>query len=235
MYDATLDVYNFRREYSLGETDAIDCKSLLLRLNIITLFRQLSQDFSGMCIKSKDKKFMLINYDQCIGRQNFTIAHELYHLFVQQNFKPHICNPGVIKDTEENKADKFASCFLMPEMGIKSLIPTGELTSRNISIPTILKLEQYYQVSHTAMSIRLREIGVINEDRKKYLESLRITQTARLYGFDTSIYLSGNKDLNVGDYGVIAKEMYDKLKISESHYISLMELIGIDVTKQGDE
>ena len=40
-----------------------------------------------MLVKQDDVKFMLINANHSIGKQNFSIAHELYHLFVQENFK----------------------------------------------------------------------------------------------------------------------------------------------------
>lgn len=234
-YDPTVDVYNFRMQHSIGEFDPINCNSLLLRLNIITLYRPLSELFSGMCIRATNKNFILINITQNLGRQHFTIAHELYHLYVQTNFSPHICNPGAIKEVEERKADLFASALLMPESGIKSLIPENELRSGDISIPTLLFLEQFFSVSHIAMLIRLKEIGVINIDKKAYFESIKIKDIAKEYGFDGSIYKSGNKDVVLGDYGVKAKELFDNLIISESRYIELMNGIGINLTERKDE
>jgi len=234
MYDATIDAYNFRKSHSLGDNDCIDCKSLLLRLNIITLYRPLSTEFSGMCIKTKDAMFMLINSENTRARQHFTIAHELYHLFIQSDFKPHICNPGNIKEEEEKRADKFASCLLMPEMGVKLFIPSLELENNSISISTLLKLEQYFGVSHTAMIIRLQEIGVIGKQKKDELESVRIKQIAYQLGFDLSLYDSGNEGVIIGDYGVKAKDLYDRLEISETHYIELMKAIGIDLTEKED-
>ena len=44
-------VLRFRQDVGLGNTDAINLRSLLLKLNILTLFRPLSDDFSGMCLK----------------------------------------------------------------------------------------------------------------------------------------------------------------------------------------
>ena len=62
---------------------------------------------------------MLVNSNQSQGRQHFTIAHELYHLYIEENPTPHKCNPGNgSKDPVEQCADMFASSLLMPETGI---------------------------------------------------------------------------------------------------------------------
>ena len=51
------------------------------------------------------------------------IAHELYHLFIEEKPIPHKCNPGYNKNKVEQSADMFASSLLMPETGICQLIP----------------------------------------------------------------------------------------------------------------
>jgi hypothetical protein len=35
----------------------------------------------------------------------------------------------------------------------------------------------------------------------------------------------------IGDYGIVAKELFDKEKISQSHYYSLLADLGIDITQ----
>jgi hypothetical protein len=35
----------------------------------------------------------------------------------------------------------------------------------------------------------------------------------------------------IGDYGILAKQLFDKETVSESHYYSLLADLGIDVTK----
>ena len=74
-------VSEFRSDNGLSLSEPIALKSLLLKLNILTIFRPLSENFSGMCLKDKSgHRFMLVNSNQSQGRQHFTIAHELYHL-----------------------------------------------------------------------------------------------------------------------------------------------------------
>lgn len=68
---------------------------------------------SGCCFKDDVDSIMLVNSAHSKGRQNFTLAHELYHLLDDdENF--FICSDG-FKDEIEDKADEFASNFLMSD------------------------------------------------------------------------------------------------------------------------
>jgi len=220
-----------RSEWGLSPYDPVPVKQLLLKLNILTLFRSLEENLSGMCLKRDDKRFLLINSNHPIGRQNFSIAHELYHLFVQETFEVHYCNPGSHSSIKQEKeADFFASVFLMPEIGIKKMIPEQELIKKEVSVATLLKLEQYYGVSGMALLVRLKTLGLITKEKFSEYQRLPKMRTAREYGYDTSLYSPGNDGLVLGDYGVKAKTLFDKDLISEGHYIELLSKIGVDPT-----
>jgi Zn-dependent peptidase ImmA (M78 family) len=222
---------DFRNRCFLNAYEAIDCEKLLLQLNVLTVFRPLSTSFSGMCEKKKDKRFMLINSNQVLSRQHFTIAHELYHLYVQKEFKIHICNPdnANIKDIEEKKADTFASNLLMPELGIKRLIPVSEL-EEGIKLSTLFKLEKYFSVSHTALLYRLRDLKLLTKEEVEKHRNVQVIRLAQLYGFDTKLYeIAGNERVIIGDYAILAKEKFDQNKISEGHYLELLSEIGIQL------
>ena len=220
----------FRTRIGYGNTEPIQLKSLLLKLNIITVFKELSEDFSGMAIKSGDSSFMLINSNHSIGRQNFSICHELYHLYIDKNFKPHHCNSGFFKksDLHEYNADIFASYLLMPEEGIINLIPDSELSTDKISIETVLKIEHYFACSRGALLYRLKNMNLISpKTYDKHNHGIQLT--AKQYGYPIDLYKSRNNGLVIGDYGTIAKKLFDGEKISEGHFASLMHSIGIDV------
>jgi Zn-dependent peptidase ImmA (M78 family) len=235
--EISIQAFDFRKNQSLNDVEPINCKSLLLKLNVLTVYRPLSDDFSGMCLRKGDLMFILLNSNHSRGKQHFTIAHEFYHLYCQEDFKPHACNPGNTKgvDTNEKLADAFASEFLLPEMGIKKMIPLKELDKKEISISTILVLENYFSVSHSALLIRLRGLDLITSIQYDSFSNLRIKQTAKEYGFGLSLYEPGNEGLVIGDYGIKAKQLFSDLKISESHYYELMNSIGIDPTTDTDE
>ncbi len=228
---------NFRNENALTPSEPFRLKSLLIQLGVIAIFKPLKDNssISGMALKINSKeniyRFIFINSQQTLGRQHFTICHELYHLFIQENFSHQFCNTGIFnkKDKEEYNADYFASFFLLPEDGILKMIPPKERTKKNqITLSTILKIEQYFSSSRAALLIRLEDIGIID---KKYSENFKsnVRREAWLNGYQTTLYKPGNHNLIIGDYGEKAKRLFDNEKISESHFASLMLDIGIDI------
>lgn len=221
----------FRRELGLGTETSIDLEKLLLTLGILTVYKPLESEFSGMALKTNENLFMLINSALPIGRQNFTIGHELYHLFIQENFNFQMCNAGQFdkKDKEEYNADIFSSYFLMPEAALIKLIPEKELGwGETLSLATIIKMEQYFGVSRAALLVRLSKGKYIHyDDYKPYLKG--VIKSAVEHGYSAALYQRNDEEKVVGDYGIKVKALFDVDKISESHYHSLMLDIGLDI------
>ncbi len=224
---------SFRTQNGIGSRDPIRLKSLLSQLNVITIFRPLRENISGMAIKVNDGveevRFMLINSDHNIGKQNFTICHEMYHLFVQKDFTSIHCITGQFKKDsgEEYIADVFASILLLPEEGVKSLIPEKELAKDKISLKTILKIEHFFTCSRSALLYRLKELQLITSTGyDKYCQDVK--WSAVKYGYSTDLYESGNSNLVIGNYGELARELFEKELISETHYISLLKELGMN-------
>ena len=231
------EVSRLRNQWGLGATDPVSLSSLILKLDVQIVFKKLNQQFSGMSVKMDNHAFVLINSNHPIGRQNFTVCHELYHVFVQEESRLHSCIIEGFdkKDREEYAANMFASFFLMPSEGVIGLIPEYEIKKKNkVSLPTILKIEQFYQCSRSATLYRLQSLGLI--DLKLYEGFLlNIAKDALTYGYDTTLYKPGRHDIVLGDYGPLAKELFDSGKISESHYVSLLKDIGIDIDAINNE
>lgn len=222
---------DFRNKYGFSNFDSIHLKSLLIKLNVITIFKPLSANFSGMAVKVNDNRFMLINSKHSIGRQHFSICHELYHLFIQEDFKPHHSQSGRFKkeDTIEYCADLFAAHLLMPKDGIVSLLPDKQLKKDKITLENILKLENYFSCSRSALLYRLKELKLISP--KKYEEyKTDVIRSACRYGYTDTLYRPGNENTVIGNYGTIARKLFENDKISEGHYIELMNAIGFNTT-----
>jgi Zn-dependent peptidase ImmA (M78 family) len=132
------------------------------------------------------------------------------------------------KSGEEYNADFFASIFMLPETGIKSLIPDEELRKNKITLKTILKTEQYFASSRLALLYRLKQLDIIDQS---HLESFtqNIKRGALEHGYSIDLYEPGNHNLVLGDYGTIARELFDQEKISESHYFSLLMDLGMNI------
>jgi Zn-dependent peptidase ImmA (M78 family) len=225
-------VSDFRNRFGYNSSEPIDLVSLLQKLDIITLFKSLSDDFSGLSIKTGNNRFMLVNSRNPVGRQNFTIGHELYHLFYDKEFIPHKCQTGLFpgKNVNERMADLFAAFLLLPEDGITQLIPEEELGKDLIKLATLLKIEQTYRSSRLALLKQLEKMGLAS---KNYIDkySTKIKTGARQYGYSTDLYESTPEREILGTYGSLANKLYEKGKISEGHYQELMLSIGVDVNE----
>ncbi|ADR23135.1 transcriptional regulator [Marivirga tractuosa] len=224
---------DFRNHHGFGSNDSIRLKSLLHKLDVLTVFKPLGDGISGMALKidkdAQTKRFVLINSSKTLGHQHFTICHELYHLFIQENFSSMVCIAGEFKrkDKEEYNADLFAAHLLLPENGIKSLIPDNELSKDKIKLGTLLKIEHYFSCSRAALLYRLKELKIISFDK---LEQLRpnVKKGAIGYGYSTKLYEDGNHHEVIGDYGSLARDLFDKEIISQSHYYSLLLDLGMN-------
>ena len=221
-------VSRFRQEIGLGDTEAINLKSLLLKLNVLTIYRPLSEKFSGMSLKSGEQRFMLINSNQPKCRQHFTIAHELYHLFIDPNPMPHNCSAEGKKNDAEQCADAFAQMFLMPADGVRQMIPDNELISGHVSLASVLRIEHYFSVSHAAVLNRLFDLKLIDRKERDCYLQYPVKKTAKEYGYDTALYELGNENLVIGNFGEKARKLFEEEKISEGHYMELLHKIGIN-------
>lgn len=225
---ATIERYakDFRVNYIDTDLDSpINIKTVLTKLGVLALFRPLSEGLCGLSIRSTtDDRFMLINSNNNIGRQHFTVAHELFHLYYGTNTVPHICRLGG-KEPEEVNADSFASALLMPEKGLIQQLPGEEYRSGIISMATLLRTERVFGVSHDALLIRLLKLHIINDATYQQFKSVTITSEAARYGYDTSLYRPGNNGLYIGTLGEMAKKEFDRGKISEGHYLEILNML----------
>lgn len=224
-FDAELLAVRFRNMLHLPQDTPVVVKEVLEQLNILTMFRSLSEDSFGMSIKTKDGlRFMLVSSNSTIGRQHFTIAHELYHLFYDENPTPHMCGVDG-KSPLEQSADMFASNLLLPRVGLLSMLPESFSETKQVDIATIVKMVQMFQVSRQALLYRLKRLSIINEAQLQTLLSAPIKDMAMRRGFDTSVYEKGNDGLIIGDYKSLATDIFEKGLISEGHYNELLNAL----------
>jgi Zn-dependent peptidase ImmA (M78 family) len=229
----------FRSEKGYGLTDPIKLSGFLLKQNVITLYKPLSDKLSGMAIKTKDnKRFMLVNQNHTKGKQHFTIAHELYHLFIQENFTTKKCITALFEkqsDIHEQKADLFASNFLLPNVGIYQMIPHKERDKKNsISTETLFRIQQYYGLSVNAVIHRLIDLDYVDNRYYDIYSNGKIA-TAKKLGYDDLLYRPGNEDKIIGDYCDLVNKLYQEKKIAESYYLELLNTIHIDPFAQLDK
>lgn len=215
--------YETRKKLGADENSPIDIEDLVLSNTDFTLiYKPMSENISGLCIKEGKNKIIAINSNSSKGRQRFTIAHELCHLYYHDD-GIYICSSKIDDEKAndcEREADLFASYFLAPESAFYSdymMLANSKNDLEHICI----KLEQKYGLSHMATLIRLKMSKLINE--REYIKSQTSPiRLANSLGYSTDLYLSTKKNTTMGRYISLAKELLDKDRISIARYQSLL-------------
>ena len=151
---------------------------------------------------------------------------ELYHYYFDEDSDSVICSSqiGSGNDKEKN-ADQFASYFLVPSAALYAAITKCKKNSTDkLSLNDIIRLEQYFGISHQAMLIRLQSEGQLTSADLASMQGGIISAAARL-GFDTSLYkpTEENKKMQVlGHYICQAENLLDNDVISQGKYEELL-------------
>jgi Zn-dependent peptidase ImmA (M78 family) len=120
---------------------------------------------SGMIAKKKNSSLILVNNNDTAFRKRYTIAHEIGHLFLHLkkdgeyiDYEINLFrddNDPALKDHAEYyvevEANKFAAALLMNKLLVK------EMWDKYKSIE---KLSKLFNVSSTAMAIRINDLGL---------------------------------------------------------------------------
>ena len=123
----------------------------------INVYKALGEGLSGMIVKNTSQGgasgyAIFVNKEDPPPRQRFTIAHEIAHFILHQE----AIGDGIVDDAlyrsglsnkQEIEANKFAAEILMPWHLINKAM--------NENINSIKDLATIFQVSESAMSIRL--------------------------------------------------------------------------------
>ena len=228
----------FRQEQGVKFDEPVSIHQMLRNKNVVASFQPLSEGFEGMAIKIPNKEqearlFMLVNTSSVYSRQRFTACHELYHLLYQENFcvSYDTDNDNGKKSIEEQSADYFARCLLLPRDGVLSLIPEEERRCDAISLATILKIEQNFRCSRACLLYKLKEMDFISDAVYGALQH-DVIRGATEYGYPTSLYKPTYSKELLGDYNVKARQLYDLGKISQAKYFGLLYDMGIDLGKE---
>jgi len=120
-----------------------------------------NSNISGITLKhSSIGKFILVNYNEDIFRQRFTVAHEAAHAIFDLDESDDFLSKSKWdkKNLAETRANVFASAYLLPKFALDS-IPDNKLWSSDKLIEWAIKLK----VSIPALLIALKENGFIND------------------------------------------------------------------------
>ena len=181
-------------------------------------FNGLDEDSStGSDFESKISSDMLIgiNSNMSIGRQNFTLAHELYHLLYEENKNNFVICDYSSESDSEIEANIFASYLLIPYEGLKRYVKNMNISKWTLY--DVIAAEQYYQISHMALLFRLVEQNFITEEESEEFQNVKISHEARIRGFNDDLYYPSPEDrkyFSLGNYVKSVGKAYSSNKIS---------------------
>lgn len=167
--------------------------------------------------ESKISSDMLIgiNSNMSIGRQNFTLAHELYHLLYEENKNNFVICDYSSESESEIEANIFASYLLIPYECLKRYAKNMNISKW--SLDDVIAAEQYYQISHMALLFRLVEQNFITEEESLEFQNVKISHEARIRGFNDDLYYPSPEDrkfFSLGNYVKSVGKAYSSNKIS---------------------
>ena len=194
---------------SLGEdaNSPVDIFSLISQIEGLTLvFYPLGKNISGMCVKDKDIKLIAINSKMSYGRQRFSLAHELYHLYYDDASGFNVCSRILDPKSENEKcANQFASYFLAPYKSLKAAI-NKVIKKGSLSMQNVIALEQYFGMSHLAMLWRLVSEGYLSQEKLDDY-NYGVISAARTLGYDDKLYNPTPIEFQSRTYGHYLKQV----------------------------
>lgn len=214
-----------RKTLGVDQFAPVDIFTLVLSIDELTLILYpMGSKISGICYKSAHSNLIAINSNMSLGRQRFSLAHELYHLFFDDNMYTVSTVNMNSNEINEVRANEFATNFLVPQASLidrVNKIKSGD----KINEAHIIDLEQYYGISHKAMLEMLVNLGEISEAQMDvYNKGIR-AKAAKL-GYETKLYESSPEDENIkvlGHYVRIVNKLYDENSLSKSEFNNLIK------------
>ena len=213
-----------RENLGVDADSPVDIFALVQNIEDLSLiFYPLSKNISGACYKGEDSKLILINSNMSVGRQRFSLAHELFHAYYDENMETSLSLSQIGSgDEREKEADQFASYFLLPQYSLEKIIKNKN--NKRMDLEDIIRLEQYFGLSHQAMLYRLLDEGFISKDEKNSMQTGIISKAARL-GYDISLYYPSSEEkkiLSFGHYMKLAEGLLEEDMISLGKYEELL-------------
>lgn len=193
----------------LGEdaNSPVDIFSLANQIDGLSIvYYPLGENISGMCVRDNSVKLIAINSTMSYGRQRFSLAHELYHLYFDDLSGFHVCAKRFDPKSEvERTADQFASYFLAPYKSLRTMLKKicGNGT---LSLQNVIALEQYFGLSHLAMLWRLISEGYLTKNELDAYGT-GVVLAARSLGYDDKLYKPTEAALQKRTYGHYLKQV----------------------------
>lgn len=221
--DVPFEAAKLRDEFGIAQDAPVNVLDVVSHKlpNLTLIYYPFSDNISGYCYNGDDFQAIVINSNMTKGRQNFTMAHELYHLYVEKSVT--LGNYGDFNnknDQTEKNADLFASLFLISPLALYKYIKNEQIKLDQFNPRDLIRMSQYFGVSCKAMFYRLTSERLVAQDSIDF-KDLQIKQLAAQEGFLPDLYESNSlatKELVVGKYFRDLNYLREQDLITDSRY-----------------
>lgn len=203
-----------RKRLGLGDAAIADLSHLLSAQGIWASAARLPEEISGLFLHhSSIGMVILVNYTHVRARKRFSYAHEYAHALLDRKRSVTVTMKSNSNELIERRANAFASAFLMPKLGVESVlnsldkggpsrkffhfydVATDESVeaerrsipgSQQVTFKDIAILARHFGVSYRAAAYRLSDLGVLNRLELRALLAKEPTGRAylKLLGLD---------------------------------------------------
>lgn len=145
-------------------------------------------------------------------RLNFTLAHELAHIFLKHSDLPDECKDDFERELEELEANEFAGRLLMPKQKILSC-----------NFASLSKVAKYFNVSESAI---LKRLSNLNSEYLRFSQPTLIHENLEYkkisaVSLNTCYYTKCDSPTNLGSGSLTpALEVIRKPFLSEMNYLT---------------
>jgi len=172
------------------------------------------------------KPFVVINSSIPLDCQVFAAAHELYHIWFdnQIDIIPANIIDESIDDRNELKANRFAAEFLVDEDLLHKELRMYSVDVEKIKIKDLLKLADLFSVPYQIMVNRLYEIKILSRvNRTKFLDisEEKIKAARKKYAFSLP---EADEKIAIDNLTELAVDAYENHKITFEKLEYLLDL-----------
>ena len=244
---------NFRDKYNLGNYCANQLLEILdlleqdERINIElirTPFKNLK--LAGFIGYKHDTFVIVTNTNLTLGNERFTIAHEIYHLlqnrvYIKQNSIIEEMVDTDDEDINELMANCFAAELLIPKKDIEAYVDKMTLNrTKDINASIVIKLQQKYGVDYVAITKRLKEIDIIDNNKKKKLEEItasneELQKLTKHLGYSNELNIPSQATLILQRDLEIIRKNFDNGDTTYDDLVRIFGYLGCNPEKFGYE
>lgn len=161
---------------------------LLSEMDYYIIKAQAPKNLSGFYMKKDKFPFIFVNTNHSLGRQNFSLWHEVYHHYMNHQSGISDFGSNVL---EEREAEIFAGCVLLPDTEIQKWMAEEDDVMRS---DVLSRMSVYYNMSFNGVMVRAMQLNPIPKEKYKALKMLsNVDQYTKLH----AIYTENNLEIDI--------------------------------------